>query len=61
MDLPIARLTSSLVLGILREIEARGAIETAKRTAANDECHGRGGLCPINRPARVARPGADRG
>ena len=30
-DLPIAQLTPPLVLGVLREIEARGAIETAKR------------------------------
>lgn len=29
--LPIAQLTPPLVLGVLREIEARGAIETAKR------------------------------
>ncbi|UXC90866.1 integrase arm-type DNA-binding domain-containing protein [Sphingobium sp. RSMS] len=30
-DLPIAQLTPPLVLGVLREIEARGSIETAKR------------------------------
>jgi integrase len=30
-DLPIAQLTAPLILGALREIEARGAIETAKR------------------------------
>ena len=30
-DLPIAQLTPPLVLAVLREIEARGAIETAKR------------------------------
>lgn len=30
-DLPIAELTPPLVLAVLREIEARGAIETAKR------------------------------
>ena len=30
-DLPIAQLTPPLVLSVLREIEARGAIETAKR------------------------------
>lgn len=30
-DLPIARLTPPLVLAVLREIEARGAVETAKR------------------------------
>ncbi|WP_141521692.1 tyrosine-type recombinase/integrase, partial [Novosphingobium sp. PC22D] len=29
--LPIAQLTPPLILGVLREIEARGAIETAKR------------------------------
>jgi integrase len=29
--LPIAQLTAPIVLGVLREIEARGAIETAKR------------------------------
>lgn len=30
-DLPIAQLTPPLILAVLREIEARGAIETAKR------------------------------
>lgn len=30
-DLPIAQLTPPIVLGVLREIEARGSIETAKR------------------------------
>lgn len=30
-ELPIAQLTPPLVLGVLREIEARGSIETAKR------------------------------
>jgi len=30
-SLPIAQLTPPLILGVLREIEARGAIETAKR------------------------------
>jgi integrase len=30
-DIPIAQLTPPLVLAVLREIEARGAIETAKR------------------------------
>ncbi|SER06603.1 protein of unknown function [Sphingobium sp. YR768] len=30
-DMPIAQLTPPLVLSVLREIEARGAIETAKR------------------------------
>ncbi len=30
-DLPIGQLTPPLILGVLREIEARGAIETAKR------------------------------
>lgn len=30
-DLPIAQLTPPLVLAVLREIEARGAVETAKR------------------------------
>lgn len=30
-DLPITQLTPALVLAVLREIEARGAIETAKR------------------------------
>ena len=30
-DLPIAQLTPPLVLAVLREIESRGAIETAKR------------------------------
>ena len=30
-SLPIARLTPPLILGVLREIETRGAIETAKR------------------------------
>ncbi|GLV21911.1 hypothetical protein TomMM35A_17650 [Sphingobium sp. TomMM35A] len=30
-DLPIAQLTPPLVLAVLRDIEARGAIETAKR------------------------------
>lgn len=30
-NLPIAQLTPPIVLGVLREIEARGAIETAKR------------------------------
>lgn len=30
-DLPIADLTPPLILGVLREIEARGSIETAKR------------------------------
>ncbi len=29
--LPIAQLTPPIVLGVLREIEARGSIETAKR------------------------------
>lgn len=30
-DMPIAQLTAPLVLSVLREIEARGAVETAKR------------------------------
>jgi len=30
-DLPVGQLTPPLILGVLREIEARGAIETAKR------------------------------
>lgn len=37
-DLPIAELTPPLVLAVLREIEARGSIETAKRILQRISC-----------------------
>jgi hypothetical protein len=33
--LPVSQLTPPLVMGVLREIEARGSIETAKRVSAS--------------------------
>jgi len=63
--LPIADLTPPLILAVLRDIEARGSIETAKRILQRISCvFGFAipeGKPACNRPTPFSRTGRDRG